>query len=482
MPRYSYGNTALGSAMGGMSKLAAALGGAGQTEQDAYTRELGAQSKIGQALADMGLKDAQAAEAAQKAGILAGRPEVFNRNVALQAGTDVPTVKAFQYQLDTGKAPDVPMGPPTESGDMGVGSFQLSPEARTAIGNALRQNMLLQFNTGDINPEQWAKSMGEYQQQAEEAAATTPAQVAQLAAKRYAAKGSAPYHFDANGSVGNFLTGTVDQSSPLAQAHLAGVNLGNDKTRSSIANEPLIPNGQGGWMVNQPLVDSKVKIAQAGAPVTYGTPVAGVLNGETVMYQPGNRPGAGPQVLKVGDAPIRPAPAKSEGMSATLQKELVEADDLAQNSANVMTALQRALAINDQAYSGYQATNRAKVRSNMPGQSAQADATIELENLIAGQGLESLRAIFGGNPTEGERKILLDLQASTDKTPAQRKAIIERALQGAQRRQQFAKNRADAIRSGKYLSEGAAPLPPVTSPGSSESKTTDLGGGFTLKH
>ena len=226
--------------------------------------------------------------------------------------------------------------------------------------------------------------------------------------------------------------------------------------QSQAVNRELVIGPDGQPRVNQPYVDAKARVAQAGAPITMGAPVAGIdtRTGQPAFFQPGNRPGVAPQIVP----DIAPAPKKGEGISATLQKELVEVDDLAQNSSNVGDALRRALSINDKAYSGYQATARAKVRSNLPGQDASADATIELENLIAGQGLESLRAIFGGNPTEGERKILLDLQASTDKTPAQRKAIIERAIQAADKRQQFAKNRAEAIRSGTYLSQGAAPV------------------------
>lgn len=152
------------------------------------------------------------------------------------------------------------------------------------------------------------------------------------------------------------------------------------------------------------------------------------------------------------------AKARGKGpgaMSATLQKELVEADDMVSTTEATAATLRKALELNAKAYSGYAAKQRAQVRSNLPGSSPAADATIELDNLIGSQALEGMKAIFGGNPTEGERAILLDLQASADKTPAQREAIIRRGIAAAERRQRINAARARAIRSGSYLTEGA---------------------------
>ena len=143
-------------------------------------------------------------------------------------------------------------------------------------------------------------------------------------------------------------------------------------------------------------------------------------------------------------------------MSVTLQKELLESDDALQGSKSVVATLQNALTLNDKAYSGYGAKQRAVVRSNLPGESPEANATIDLDNMMTGQALESLKLVFGGMPTEGERKILLDMQASADKTPAQRKAIMERAISAAQRRGDFAARKAEAIRNGTYLTDGVA--------------------------
>lgn len=142
-------------------------------------------------------------------------------------------------------------------------------------------------------------------------------------------------------------------------------------------------------------------------------------------------------------------------MSVTLQKELIESDDAVATNKSVKATLESALKLNDKAYSGFGAKGRAIVRSNIPGESDAANATIDLDNMMTGQALESLKAVFGGMPTEGERKILLDMQASADKTPAQRKSIIERAIAAADRRATMAESKAKAIREGTYLTEGA---------------------------
>jgi hypothetical protein len=149
-----------------------------------------------------------------------------------------------------------------------------------------------------------------------------------------------------------------------------------------------------------------------------------------------------------------PPPKKSGPMSVTLQKELLESDDLVKSSAEVVRALESAKKQNQDAYSGYLAKPRAVLRSNLPGASAGADATIDIDNLMTGQGLEQMKSIFGAAPTEGERKILLEMQASVDKTPKQREAIMDRAIAAAKRRAEYATKKAAAIRDGSYLTDG----------------------------
>lgn len=154
-------------------------------------------------------------------------------------------------------------------------------------------------------------------------------------------------------------------------------------------------------------------------------------------------------------------PAKSmQPLSVAQQKEVLEADESAQSSQNVINTLNNALKINPIAYSGIGAKERALIRSNTPlmAESPQANATVQLDNMMTGQALEGLKAAFGGNPTEGERKILLELQASSNKTPQQRQEIIERGIAAAQNRLNFNVQKAEAIRSGSYMRPGYSPI------------------------
>lgn len=174
---------------------------------------------------------------------------------------------------------------------------------------------------------------------------------------------------------------------------------------------------------------------------------------------------------KIGDAPG----AKSAAMSPTMQKELFETDDLVNNSKTSREILAKAAGLNDTAYSGWFAKERASTASNLwPGKTPGADATVELTNLMGGQALESLKATFGAAPTEGERKILLELQASAEKTPVQRKEILDRAMKAANRRYEYNKRKAEAIRKGTYLTDGVPEY--IDDPAGVTNKTGQSGG------
>lgn len=196
---------------------------------------------------------------------------------------------------------------------------------------------------------------------------------------------------------------------------------------------------------------------------------------DMAKFAAGLRPAPQAQIIQTDSGPMRlvgnaampivgpdgkpvTAPKKgTAGLSATAQKELFEADDAVQNGMGAVSSLQKAMELNNKAYSGVGASARATLRSNLPGSSEGADATIAMENIIKDQALTSMKSIFGGNPTEGERAILLDLQASASKTPKQREEILGRAMQAAQRRLDFNKQKADSLRGGSYMSEGGAP-------------------------
>jgi len=72
------------------------------------------------------------------------------------------------------------------------------------------------------------------------------------------------------------------------------------------------------------------------------------------------------------------------------------------------------------------------------------------ENLLAKTAVNKLRVAFGGNPTEGERKILLDLEGIGAKSKEERKAIMQNAFTALQRTRQNHAKRLNEINQGLY--------------------------------
>ena len=77
-------------------------------------------------------------------------------------------------------------------------------------------------------------------------------------------------------------------------------------------------------------------------------------------------------------------------------------------------------------------------------------ATTELTNLVMTNALGQLKAIFGAAPTEGERKILLEIQGSVNQPDEVRQNIYARAMQLAEMRLKFNKQRSDELRGGTF--------------------------------
>ena len=143
---------------------------------------------------------------------------------------------------------------------------------------------------------------------------------------------------------------------------------------------------------------------------------------------------------------------KGMNLSAQEQKELFEAEDIVNASKSVLLNLSKAKELNNKAYSGFGAGARRTIARNIPGvsESEGVTATTEIENLVLSNGLDQLKAIFGGAPTEGERKILLDIQGSISMSPGEREKIWDRAMQAAARRMKISQEKMEKIRKGAY--------------------------------
>jgi hypothetical protein len=149
------------------------------------------------------------------------------------------------------------------------------------------------------------------------------------------------------------------------------------------------------------------------------------------------------------------APPKAKNLTVQEQKEVFEADEGVQAATNVVGALQKALALNEQAYSGPLAQTRGYTTSLFGSEGGAA--TEELQNVVLQQVLDNLKATFGAAPTEGERQILVDIQGSVNKAPEVRRRIFENAIAAAERRRTFNSTKANAIRGGEYFQPGYQP-------------------------
>ncbi|MDE4602454.1 hypothetical protein LOF12_14020 [Sinorhizobium meliloti] len=155
----------------------------------------------------------------------------------------------------------------------------------------------------------------------------------------------------------------------------------------------------------------------------------------------------------------------SQSLTATDKKAILEADEMVAANQSALDALSQAEALSDQANSGWFAGARASIGNNLPDwmvpdivsspQSSQA--TTDMDNAIIGQAITQLKTIFGGNPTEGERNILLELQGSSTMPREVRKQVFSRARALAEKRLQFNNDRAADLRGGTYYKPDRAP-------------------------
>lgn len=161
-------------------------------------------------------------------------------------------------------------------------------------------------------------------------------------------------------------------------------------------------------------------------------------------------------------------------LTATDKQAILAADDAVATNSAALGTIDQALAVNEKANAGWGAGARAVVGNNLPDYAVpdfvsspeSSQATTEYDNLVQNQALQQLKSIFGGNPTEGERAILMELQASSNKKPAVRKNILERAKAMAERRLQFNQERATQLRGGTfYKPQGAGGIQAPSSQG-----------------
>lgn len=206
----------------------------------------------------------------------------------------------------------------------------------------------------------------------------------------------------------------ADNAQEVITADLENKRAGTDKTRADIANAEQITDAT--VRNTNSLIDDREFQQQKKTFVTGGDGRNYIFNANGTISEAldsqGQQIGT---VKKLSDA----ANLKMVELTAT------------NDSANIaLEKLRKALDLNKTAYDGAFANERATMMNNIPlvgGTKASFDTT-EYNNLVTGQALESLKTTFGAAPTEGERAMLLKLQASAEYPAPVRKRILDEAI------------------------------------------------------
>lgn len=151
---------------------------------------------------------------------------------------------------------------------------------------------------------------------------------------------------------------------------------------------------------------------------------------------------------------VRAEERKEKESTRLTPKEL----DLKSETENVITAADSGLEMLSRAYKLNPNTFDTSLPDTLQRKALEAAGskdpkllrTRELENILGQQAITQLKTAFGGNPTEGERKILLDLQGLGAKSIEERSAILRNAYASLKSRREREQRRLNEITSGRY--------------------------------
>ena len=131
------------------------------------------------------------------------------------------------------------------------------------------------------------------------------------------------------------------------------------------------------------------------------------------------------------------------------QAKLKEADDALNTGRSTIRDYVTMQRLNETALGSFAAGPRGwlAARTGIGGKQAGEDTRV-LENMLQSIALQQLKPTFGAAPTEGERKILLQIQGSINDTPEQRRVLLQRGAEIARRHFIYNQKYANAVRAG----------------------------------
>lgn len=306
------------------------------------------------------------------------------------------------------------------------GALGISPEAKTIPAQPYQQNV-----AQNVTPDQYERAMA--------GAIGVNTDLATPLISMYQAKRDRELKESHDADTKAYREATLSQQAELKREALAQqAFLAAQADKTSRENTALIHSGQNSGVNDQIFTDSTGKVWSIN-PRTHEKTDLGLS-------------GKGSDTSQVK-------------MNPTIERAILENDSLLETNKSGIENLNSALNFNKNSYSGAYAYERAVAQSNNPFASDEdkkkADATIAFDNLIRNNAVSQLKATFGLNPTEGERKILLDLAASSNKTDTQREEIIKRGIQAVEKRHKVYKSKAEGLRTGNYwMPEEQAPVNP----------------------
>ena len=144
---------------------------------------------------------------------------------------------------------------------------------------------------------------------------------------------------------------------------------------------------------------------------------------------------------------------KAQGTRLT-PKELdlrVETEDALNAGTSALGALTKALELNPTTFdSSLKDKTQRMLLEETQTDHPRVVASREQDNLLGTQAVTQLKSLVGGNPTEGERTIILQLQGIGAKGREERKRIIESSIEAVKSRIARNKKRLEDIKAGRY--------------------------------
>lgn len=152
---------------------------------------------------------------------------------------------------------------------------------------------------------------------------------------------------------------------------------------------------------------------------------------------------------------VEDAARRAAKMSPTEMRMLQDAETSMLSADIAIDALNKAIELSPNAYTKSVADSAARAYTERTSSSnPKVVATRQLEQLVTTNVLNSLKLMFGGNPTEGERAIALATQGLDAISVDERNNILSTLLSMAERRRKELADRIQKIESGEYIRYG----------------------------